>query len=206
MADIDKELNDIKKAVYGKEVRGSIHDGIQKINEESEESKQKADEAHEITQDLLDETFDSAALEANFEQRLDDEIANLQPEWTQFKDDTVAQLAHNEQQIDSLDSSKLSKAEGATKYELQQTDSDIRSYLAIQLYQIGNMTPKGAYTTLQELENAYPNGSEGVYIVQSEGHWYFWNGSSWTDGGLYQAMPWDEFMTEQDEEWVTYGG
>src|SRR5699024_7391190 len=27
-------------------------------------------------------------LEANFEQRFDDKIENLQPEWTQFKDDT----------------------------------------------------------------------------------------------------------------------
>src|SRR5690625_4099302 len=93
MADIKKELNDIKNAVYGKEVRSSIHDGIKKINEESEESRQKAEEAYEITEDLLDETFDSAALEANFEQRLNDEIANLQPEWTQFKNDTASQLA-----------------------------------------------------------------------------------------------------------------
>jgi len=36
MADIKKELNDIKNAVYGKEVRGSIHDGIKKINDEVE--------------------------------------------------------------------------------------------------------------------------------------------------------------------------
>src|SRR5690625_3841981 len=96
MADIKKELNDIKNAVYGREVRSSIHDGIKKINEESEESKHKAEEAHEITQDLLDETFDSAALEANFEQRLNDEIENLQPEWTGFKNDVTAQLAQTD--------------------------------------------------------------------------------------------------------------
>src|SRR5699024_2384436 len=40
-----------------------------------------------------EEGFDNAALEANFEQKLDDKIANLQPEWTQFKEDTTAQLA-----------------------------------------------------------------------------------------------------------------
>jgi|SRR5690625_2478914 len=99
MADIKKELNNIKNAVYGREVRSSIHDGIKKINEESEESKQKAEEAHEITQDLLDETFDSAALEANFEQRLNDEIANLQPEWTGFKNDVTAQLAETDEKL-----------------------------------------------------------------------------------------------------------
>lgn len=101
MADIKKELNDIKNAVYGREVRSSIHDGIKKINEESEESKQKADDAYEITQDLLDETFDSSLLEANFEQRLDDEIANLQPEWTSFKNDVTSQLAKNVNYTDS---------------------------------------------------------------------------------------------------------
>src|SRR5690625_328001 len=102
MADIDKELNDIKNAIYGKEVRGSIHDGIKKINEESEESKQKADEAHDVMKEILDESFDSAALEANFEQKLDDKIENLQTEWTQFKEDTeqnfddvTTQLAEN---------------------------------------------------------------------------------------------------------------
>src|SRR5690625_2375100 len=93
MADIKKELNDIKNAVYGKEVRGSIHDGIKKINEESEESKAKADEAHDVMESIINEGFDNAALEANFEQKLDDKIANLQPEWTGFKEDITTQLA-----------------------------------------------------------------------------------------------------------------
>lgn len=39
MADISRELNNIKTAVYGEEVRGSIHDAIQKINNVNEESK-----------------------------------------------------------------------------------------------------------------------------------------------------------------------
>src|SRR5690625_7959366 len=93
MADIKKELNDIKNAVYGKEVRGSIHDGIKKINEESEESEIKADEAHDVMESIMTEGFDNAALEANFEQKLDDKIANLQPEWTGFKEDVTTQLA-----------------------------------------------------------------------------------------------------------------
>src|SRR5690625_5251148 len=126
MADIKKELNDIKNAVYGKDVRGSIHDGIKKINEESEESKAKADEAHDVMESIINEGFDNAALEANFEQKLDDKIANLQPEWTGFKEDITTQLADEVQQRESdinnlqneldsevlrLDSSKASNAE-----------------------------------------------------------------------------------------------
>ena len=99
MANIDKELNHIKNAIYGREVRGSIHDGIKKINDESENSKQKADEAHDMMESIITEGFDNAALEANFEQKLDDKIANLQPEWTQFKNDTETQLADTEQKV-----------------------------------------------------------------------------------------------------------
>ena len=88
MADIKKELNDIKNAIYGRDVRGSIHDGIDKINKESEVSKQKANEAHDVMESIINDGFDNAALEANFEQKLDDEIGRLQPEWTQFKNDT----------------------------------------------------------------------------------------------------------------------
>src|SRR5690625_1518791 len=49
MANIDKELNDIKNAVYGREVRGSIHDGIKKINEEVEDSTETSEQAkHQV--------------------------------------------------------------------------------------------------------------------------------------------------------------
>jgi len=49
MADIDKELRDIKNAVYGREVRGSIHDGIKKINEEVEDSTETSEQAkHQV--------------------------------------------------------------------------------------------------------------------------------------------------------------
>lgn len=45
MANIDRELNQIKTAIYGKDVRGSIHDGIDKINKETEVATGKADGA-----------------------------------------------------------------------------------------------------------------------------------------------------------------
>lgn len=96
MANIDKELNQIKNAVYGREVRGSIHDGIKKINEESEDSKSKATEAHDVMESIMTEGFDNAALESNFEQKLDDKISNLQPEWTGFKEDVTTQLAETD--------------------------------------------------------------------------------------------------------------
>lgn len=130
MADIDNELNQIKNAVYGRDVRGSIHDGIDKINKESEASKAKADEAYEVTRDILDESFDSAALEANMEQRIDDKIDNLQPEWTQFKDDT-------EQNFNNVETQLADKANKAEVNDLASDKAD-KSYVDNELVNVDN--------------------------------------------------------------------
>ncbi|GEM_PF-7107198 len=46
--------------------------------------------------------------------------------------------------------------------------------------------PKSTFSTLSALQTAYPNGTEGVFLVLENGHWYYY-ASAWKDGGLYQA-------------------
>lgn len=46
-------------------------------------------------------------------------------------------------------------------------------------------SPKGVYATLADLQTAFPTGSDGIYVVSADGHWYYWNGAAWTDGGVY---------------------
>ena len=46
-------------------------------------------------------------------------------------------------------------------------------------------SPKGSYTTFALLNSAYPSGATGIYLVNANGHWYFWNSSIWADGGVY---------------------
>ena len=53
---------------------------------------------------------------------------------------------------------------------------------------MGPQGPKGVYSTLTALQNAFPTGTDGTYVVSENGHWYYWNGSAWTDGGVYQAI------------------
>ena len=48
-------------------------------------------------------------------------------------------------------------------------------------------SPRGVYDNLSALQTAYPNGASGVYLTTDNGHWYYWSGSAWTDGGVYQA-------------------
>jgi hypothetical protein len=48
-------------------------------------------------------------------------------------------------------------------------------------------SPKGVYATLALLQAAYPTGTTGAYLVTADGKWYYWSGSAWTVGGVYQS-------------------
>lgn len=56
-----------------------------------------------------------------------------------------------------------------------------------QVSNIDNSLPSGAYTTLTLLQTAFPTGNTNIYVVLADGHWYFWNGTAWTSGGVYQS-------------------
>lgn len=65
--------------------------------------------------------------------------------------------------------------------------NDNFSFLESKISNIGNASPKGTYDTLADLKNAYPNGTTGIYVVLADGNWYYWNGTAWTSGGVYQS-------------------
>lgn len=67
----------------------------------------------------------------------------------------------------------------AGKKELEETEAKIRN--------IVSGSPKGVYANLSALQSAKPNGDSGIYVTTDNGHWYYWNGTAWTDGGTYQA-------------------
>ena len=48
-------------------------------------------------------------------------------------------------------------------------------------------TPKGTYPNVSALRSAKPSGDKGIYVTTDNGHWNYWNGSSWADGGSYQS-------------------
>ena len=68
-------------------------------------------------------------------------------------------------------------------------DKADQSFVDSQLSAIVSGAPKGTYTDLSALRAAYPTGTDGIFLVLQNGHWYYWNEvtSSWTDGGVYQA-------------------
>lgn len=46
-------------------------------------------------------------------------------------------------------------------------------------------SPRDVYDNLSALQTALPSGATGVYLTKDNGHWYFWNGTAWQDGGVY---------------------
>ena len=48
-------------------------------------------------------------------------------------------------------------------------------------------SPKGTYANLSALTQAYPNGTQGVFITLDNNNWNYWNGSNWVAGGVYQG-------------------
>lgn len=46
-------------------------------------------------------------------------------------------------------------------------------------------SPSGAYPTLDDLETAYPTGTDKIFVVTDDGNWYYWNDLAWTSGGSF---------------------
>lgn len=49
---------------------------------------------------------------------------------------------------------------------------------------IGSLKPSGTDTSTNIL--AYTS-NKGIYVATDNGHWYYWNGSAYADGGVYQS-------------------
>lgn len=60
-----------------------------------------------------------------------------------------------------------------------------------QIEALASGSPKGVFTTLALLQadvNANTvDGKKSMYVVTADGKWYYWNGTEWTAGGIYQA-------------------
>ncbi len=99
---VAEEISDIQNAQKGVEVRGALAAGVKKAFDKSETSESRSIEAYNITQDLLDDSFDTSIINQNFEQRLNEKIDNLQPNWTAFQKETTTKLTKITDNINSF--------------------------------------------------------------------------------------------------------
>lgn len=138
MANIDKELNKIKRAIYGKEVRGSIHDGIDKVNRESEGSRNIANS--------------TSSKQNNLQAQFDNQIKNMESDNPSFAE--VVQARGDE----PLLKDRLNK----TDQQLADTeDETFKSSLVnhkvggFNVWWIDDDAQKGVYTKIAPLLREY---------------------------------------------------
>jgi hypothetical protein len=62
-----------------------------------------------------------------------------------------------------------------------------KTYVDSEITKKASGAPKGVYATLTALQTALPGGSPDNQLVTADGKWYYWNGSAWTAGAVYQA-------------------
>lgn len=154
LASITEELQKIKNAIFGKDVRGAIHDAIKK-------------------------TYDDAAKEGN---------ANMEVSFARGFFNTLSErLNRSDEQLEEAYNDLNDKHIGTEREVRQKAD---QSFVDSQFSSIVSGAPKGTYNNLNALRTAHPNGTDGIFLVLENGHWYYWNSTlnAWTDGGVYQGV------------------
>ena len=174
MANIQQELNNIKTSLYGRDIRKSIHDGIEKMNDETENISS--------AQSQLETTFEQLIINAG------NSNAEVVAARTSANNTTYPQLKNR---LDSYD---------AQFKEIETRKAD-QSFVDAQFATIVSGAPKGTFQTLSLLKTTYPSGTGGIFLVLEDGHWYYWNSDSldWLDGGVYQSTELSENSITMDK-------
>ena len=99
------------------------------------------------------------------------------------------------ERINTLDALKATKAEVALKADTTTVQSNY-STLDKKINSQASGSPKSTFATLALLEaDSTANtldGNKYIYVVTADGNWYYWNGSAWTIGGVYQSVGIDD--------------
>lgn len=146
---IQNYLNQIKSAVFGKDVRQSIHDAIKQC-------------------------YDDASI--------DHDNANMEVKLARGSHDTLNERFTSVEENIKNNSEQLDK----NVYEMQTNRNSIVQ-LSTKVDSVVSGSPKGVYDTVEALKASFPTGSQGIYLVNNDGCWYYWNENDWIKGGVYQS-------------------
>lgn len=121
--------------------------------------------------DMAEETYEVIrTVEGNLEEAKD------------LAEETISLITDNQavKKVDYNVDKDYTNAELATKAE--------QAFVETMLANVVSGAPKGVYTTLTALRNAFPTGTQGVFLVLADGHIYYWNDTAWSDAGIYQGV------------------
>lgn len=86
----------------------------------------------------------------------------------------------------------------ATKASINKVSGEIAARLA----QV--KTQPTAYANLDAIKQKYPEGVDGILVAADTNHWYYWNGSAWIDGGVYNSQAVDQVYLDKTNEAESY--
>ena len=92
-----------------------------------------------------------------------------------------------EQKVETNVGEKAEQLEDAFEQFKEETTEDIDNRLNAQDEQIrdlGQLQPNGTATSSVILAKT---SADGIWVATDNGHWYYWNGTQYVDGGVYQA-------------------
>lgn len=173
-------------------LRNTLNSNFKDIESDFKEVKKDFDNAVEIVSDrAFNKVVDAAKIEWLPPVNTYSDLAKTYPNASEGK--TVM----------TRDSGKVYRYNGTSWVEIQDIDptviNEVDRRLAAQfknkiqtvntqIQSVASGSPKGAYPTLSALQTAFPNGNNNIYVVTEDGNWYFWNGTAWTSGGVYQSV------------------
>lgn len=164
MALISSYLQKILSAIYGKDVRQSIHDGIKAINDETEGTTTK--------QTQLENKFNSLIINAG-NSNAENVAARVKANGTTYN--TIGKR---------MDASDVQQDINASNIN---TNKNLIGTLSTKINSVVSGNPKGVYPTKSALDTAFPSGDTNIYVVLEDGGWYYWNNTLWIKGGTYQS-------------------
>lgn len=117
--------------------------------------------------DAIKQVYDDASV--------DHDNANMEVKLARGTHNTLNDRLDNVDEIQAQTNAQLSK------------NTDSIKTIQTKVNSVASGSPKGVYASVSALTSAHPNGNSNIYVVSSDGGWYYWSGSAWTKGGVYQS-------------------
>lgn len=152
----------IRRAIFGGEVRDSIADGIEVVEQLREDYDNQVINAGNSNAEIVDARGGQTKLKDrldNFDEQLDKNVQEMKNNYA--KKSEVNILAND-------------KADKTTVETLNTKVNALRE-----------SRPSGVYDSLEALKQAHPEDDGKMYIAGTK--WCYHNGNTWVEGGEYQA-------------------
>lgn len=191
MANVTDFIAKIKGAIYGKDVRESIADGIETINTEVESTTARQESLENTFEDLVINAGNSNAeivVARKGEVDLATKIGKIDSSLSEIVQEQSTQNINIANKVDKTTGKGLSTNDYSDneKTQVATNTTNIATHTS-QITSLASGAPKAVslVANMTDITKNYVyTGTESGYTA---GNWYYYNGSTWASGGVYQS-------------------